>query len=119
MVQIEDQSKRRYFLGVGVRSEKFHSLSAIGRWGGILMTVHKLRARLESSEVTMPGHFFSSIRAASMPVGILTMMTLFMLLILPRFAATKILHRWGRTGQPMPQLKKVLVISVVGNYLIR
>jgi len=83
------------------------------------MTVHKLRARLESSEGTIPGHFFSSIRAASMPVVILTMMTLFMLVILPLFAGTKILHRWVLTGQPMPQLKKILVIAVVENYLIR
>jgi hypothetical protein len=83
------------------------------------MTVHKLRARLEFSEVTMPGHFFSSIRAAGMPVVILAMMTLFMLVILPLFAGTKILHRWVLTGQPMPQLKKILVIAVVENYLIR
>jgi len=29
MVQIEDESKRRHFLGVGFQREKFHSLSAI------------------------------------------------------------------------------------------
>jgi len=67
----------------------------------------------------MPGHFVSSIRAASMPVVILTMMTLFMLVILPLFAGTKILSPLGSHGQPMPQLKKILVIAVVENYLIR
>src|SRR6266403_4551720 len=35
MVQIEDQSKRRYFLGDGVQSEKFHSLHS-RRYGWIL-----------------------------------------------------------------------------------
>jgi len=47
MVQIEDQSKRRYFLGDGVQSEKFHSLSAIqeefsaGRRGGVRFLLSK------------------------------------------------------------------------------
>lgn len=83
------------------------------------MTVRKIRARLEPSEIMMPGHLFSSIRAASMRVVILTMMTLFMLAVFPLFAGTKILHRWFLTGQPMPQLKKILVIAVVENYLIQ
>jgi hypothetical protein len=34
-------------------------------------------------------------------------------------AQSKIVHRWVLTGIPMPQLKKVLVIAVLENYLIR
>lgn len=32
---------------------------------------------------------------------------------------SKIVHRWVLTGSPMPHLKKVLVIAVLENYLIR
>jgi hypothetical protein len=34
-------------------------------------------------------------------------------------AQPKIVHRWVLTGIPMPQLKKVLVIAVLENYLVR
>jgi hypothetical protein len=34
-------------------------------------------------------------------------------------ADSKIVYRWVLTGVPMPQLKKVLVIAVLENYLIR
>jgi hypothetical protein len=34
-------------------------------------------------------------------------------------AGTKIVHRWVLTGLPMPKLKKILVIAVLENYLIR
>lgn len=38
---------------------------------------------------------------------------------LPLFAGTKIVHRWVLTDRPMPKLKKILVIAVLENYLIR
>ena len=38
---------------------------------------------------------------------------------LPLWAGTKIVHRWVLTGQPMPKVKKLLVIGVMDNYLIR
>jgi hypothetical protein len=45
--------------------------------------------------------------------------TLFMLSVLSLSAGTKMLHHWVLPGQPMPQLKKILVAAVVENYLIR
>jgi hypothetical protein len=42
-----------------------------------------------------------------------------LLLTLPSFAGTKIVHRWVLTGEPMPKLEKILVIAVLENYLIR
>ena len=38
---------------------------------------------------------------------------------LPLVAGTRIIHRWVLTGLPMPKLKKILVIAVLENYLIR
>ena len=37
----------------------------------------------------------------------------------PLLAGTKIVHRWVLTDQPIPKLKKILVIAVLENYLIR
>jgi hypothetical protein len=39
--------------------------------------------------------------------------------VLPLLASTKIVHRWVLTGVPMPQFRKMLVVSVMENYLIR
>lgn len=44
---------------------------------------------------------------------------LLVLAVLPLFASTKIVHRWVLTGVPMPQFRKMLVASVMENYLIR
>jgi hypothetical protein len=41
------------------------------------------------------------------------------LVAFPVVAETKIIHRWVLTGLPMPKLKKILVIAVLENYLIR
>lgn len=38
---------------------------------------------------------------------------------LPLFAGTKIVRRWVLTGLPLPQFEKMLVASVIENYLIR
>jgi hypothetical protein len=38
---------------------------------------------------------------------------------LPLLASTKIVHRWVLTGLPMPKFRKMLVASVMENYLIR
>ena len=46
-------------------------------------------------------------------------LTAFTLAVPPLFAGTKIVHRWVLTGQPRPQLRKILVIAVLENYLIR
>jgi hypothetical protein len=37
----------------------------------------------------------------------------------PVFAQSKIVERWVLTGVPMPPIKRVLVIAVLENYLIR
>lgn len=44
--------------------------------------------------------------------------TLLILGVTPLLGSTKIVHRWV-TNQPMPKLKKILVIAVLENYLIR
>jgi len=38
---------------------------------------------------------------------------------LPLLAGTKIVHRWVLTGVPMPHFQKMLVASILENYLIR
>lgn len=42
-----------------------------------------------------------------------------LLATLPLLASTRIVHRWVLTGVPMPKLKKMLVASIMENYLIR
>jgi len=49
----------------------------------------------------------------------LSMLLLLAVNALPLFAGTKIVHRWVLTDRPMPKLKKILVIAVLENYLIR
>ena len=46
-------------------------------------------------------------------IAILTLATL------PLLASTKIVHRWVLTGIPMPKFQKMLVASILENYLIR
>jgi len=46
-------------------------------------------------------------------------LTVLTLLAAPLSARTKIVHRWILTDHPMPQLRKILVIAVVENYIIR
>jgi hypothetical protein len=44
----------------------------------------------------------------------------FLILVpLPLFAQSKIVERWVLTGVPLPTIKKILVIAVLENYLIR
>ena len=45
--------------------------------------------------------------------------TVLVLAVTPLLGGTKIVHRWVMTDQPMPKLKKILVIAVLENYLIR
>lgn len=63
-----------------------------------------------SSRLRPPG---ISMRALSLTLTVLT------LLASPLSAGTKIVHRWILTDQPMPQLRKILVIALLENYLIR
>ena len=42
-----------------------------------------------------------------------------LLLVLPLFAGTDIVHRWVLSGLPMPKFTKVMVASVMENYLVR
>jgi hypothetical protein len=42
-----------------------------------------------------------------------------LLAALPLLASTRIVHRWVLTGLPMPKFKKILVASILENYLIR
>ncbi|HTC40808.1 MAG TPA: hypothetical protein VK703_04525 [Candidatus Acidoferrales bacterium] len=44
---------------------------------------------------------------------------IFSLAALPLLASTKIVHRWVLTGLPMPHFHKMLVASIMENYLIR
>jgi hypothetical protein len=39
--------------------------------------------------------------------------------VLPLMASTKIVHRWVLTGVPMPRFQRMLVASIMENYLIR
>jgi hypothetical protein len=48
------------------------------------------------------------------------LLAIFLLLsVLPLFAGTDIVHRWVLTGLPMPKFTKVMVASVMENYLVR
>lgn len=49
----------------------------------------------------------------------LALLAILTLATLPLVAESKIVHRWVLTGVPMPKLKKILVIAVLENYLIR
>ena len=44
---------------------------------------------------------------------------MFVLFVLPLFADTDFVHRWVLTGVAMPKFTKVMVISIMENYLIR
>jgi len=44
---------------------------------------------------------------------------IFVLAAVPLLASTRIVHRWVLTGLPMPKFKKMLVASILENYLIR
>jgi len=41
------------------------------------------------------------------------------LAVLPMFADTNLVHRWVLTGVPMPKFHKVMVASIMDNYLVR
>ncbi len=47
------------------------------------------------------------------------LLALFVLAVLPLMASTKIVHRWVLTGVPIPRFQKMLVASILENYLIR
>lgn len=50
----------------------------------------------------------------------LPLLAVFLLvLVLPLFAGTDIVHHWVLTGLPMPKFTKVMVASVMENYLVR
>jgi hypothetical protein len=51
------------------------------------------------------------------PIGALVLILL--LATLPLLASTRMVHRWVLTGVPMPKLKKMLVASIMENYLLR
>src|SRR5258708_4617004 len=50
-------------------------------------------------------------------IGVL--LTILAITVLPLMADTKIIHRWVLTGVPMPRFQKMLVASIMENYLIR
>ncbi len=52
-------------------------------------------------------------------VRCLALVAIIALATLPLIASSKIVYRWVLTGAPMPKLKKILVIAVLENYLIR
>lgn len=83
------------------------------------MNNHKLRARRVSGEAALPLHLLSRTRTGRTRVIFVVLITFLLMVAVPLFAGTKIIHRWVLTGQPMPKLRKILVIAVVENYLIR
>ena len=46
-------------------------------------------------------------------------LTILTVMVTPLAARTKIVHRWVLTDHPMPKFRKILVIAVLENYLIR
>jgi hypothetical protein len=48
-----------------------------------------------------------------------SLLTILAIAVLPLIANTKIVHRWVLTGVPMPRFQKMLVASIMENYLIR
>jgi hypothetical protein len=50
-------------------------------------------------------------------IGVL--LTILAITVLPLMADTKIVHRWVLTGVPMPRFRKMLVASIMENYLVR
>lgn len=61
---------------------------------------------------------FPGSRAISMCLAFLAF-TILCVMVTPLLARTKIVHRWVLTDQPMPKFRKILVIAVLENYLIR
>ena len=47
------------------------------------------------------------------------LLTILAITVLPLMADTKIVHHWVLTGVPMPRFQKMLVASIMENYLIR
>jgi hypothetical protein len=54
-----------------------------------------------------------------MRTRLLALVSILAIAALPLRAGTKIVHRWVLADQVMPKLKKILVIGVMENYLIR
>jgi hypothetical protein len=54
-----------------------------------------------------------------MRTRLLALVSILAIAALPLLAGTKIVHRWVLGDQVMPKLKKILVIGVMENYLIR
>lgn len=52
-------------------------------------------------------------------VRIGALLAILVIAVLPLMASTKIVHRWVLTGVPMPRFHKMLVASIMENYLIR
>jgi hypothetical protein len=50
---------------------------------------------------------------------IAVLLTVLATTVLPLMADTKIVHRWVLTGVPMPRFRKMLVASIMENYLVR
>jgi hypothetical protein len=50
---------------------------------------------------------------------IFALLTIFVLAVLPLLASSQMVRRWVLTGVPMPPMKKILVLAVLENYLIR
>ena len=50
-------------------------------------------------------------------IGVL--LAILVIAVLPLMASTKVVHRWVLTGVPMPRFQKMLVASIMENYLIR
>jgi hypothetical protein len=83
------------------------------------MTVQNLQVSPISARATLGLRLFSRSLTGRLFALFPIAVTLFMFVVAPLSASTKIIHRWVLTGQPMPKLKKILVIAVLENYLIR
>ena len=54
-----------------------------------------------------------------LPLRFIALLVILAIATLPLLADTKIVHRWVLTGLPMPHFQKMLVATIIENYLIR
>jgi len=54
-----------------------------------------------------------------LPLRFVALLVILAIATLPLLADTKIVHRWVLTGLPMPHFQKMLVATIIENYLIR
>jgi hypothetical protein len=72
-----------------------------------------LQLLLPSRHVSIGAH---GMQTRSRIIALIAILTLG---ALPLFAGTRIVFRWVLTGIPMPNVKKILIVGLTDNYLVR